>query len=367
MSERTMDERTPEQTGDALPTEVPPEQAAEERAAAERAAAERAAAEQAAAERAAAEEKAAAQAAELKRRRSYEDPGEVSGRSAGELIYVLALAVTAGADLAAFHQVVAIVLSTEQQWLVWLMVAGFTACSLTLAHFAGRLARDIVAGYGPASWRQFWWLAVPWVLLGLVAFLVRLIGVQATASYGIGSTSADSARIAAAFMFLVLYAASGAVAGIGEYLTRNPVRAGYRRALRNHKQAMRELERSQPAYEHAVQSYRRHARARDREKLNYEAGRAQRIAFADELKRYAAVLIAVHLQEPNKTEALTLPDRLPLAGVAGKDERRGPDGKAIRATPHSAAAIEAAPERERGPADVFSLRPRSTHPTAKDG
>ena len=168
---------------------------------------ERAAAEQAAAERAAVEEKAAAQAAELKRRRSYEDPAEVSGRSPGELIYVLALAVAAGADLAAFHQIVAIVLSTEQQWLVWLMVAGFTACALTLAHFAGRVARDIVAGYGPANARrQFWWLAVPWVLLGLVAFIVRLIGVKATASYGIGSTSADSARIAAAFMFLVLYA-----------------------------------------------------------------------------------------------------------------------------------------------------------------
>ena len=135
---------------------------------------------------------------------------------------------------------------------------------------------------------------------------------------------------------------------------------------------MRELEQSQPAYEHAVQSYRRYARARDREKLNDEAGRAQRIAFADELKRYAAVLIAVHLQEPRKTEALTLPDRLPLTGAAGtapaSEERRGSDdGKAIRARPHSAAAIEAAPEPERGLADVPRLRARSAYPTAKDG
>jgi hypothetical protein len=245
----------------------------------------------------------------------YDGAAETSGRPIGELGYWIALAVTAGADVAAFDQVVSLVMQEQEAWLIWLMVAGFTASSLTLAHFAGRLARDITAGRGPANWAKVWLLIIPWALVGLVALVVRLIvadqdAANTTVVTGVGQTASD---ISSAIMFGVVYVASGAVAGFGVYLTRNPVRVGYRRALRHYRRALMRLARSQPPYERALSVLQLHMRGREREAQNYAAARAQRLAFADELKRYAAVLIATHLQDPSATDGMTLPDRRPPA------------------------------------------------------
>jgi hypothetical protein len=248
---------------------------------------------------------------------SYRAVGETAGRPTSELGYWLALAVTAGADVAAFNQIVSLVMSDQTAAIVGLMVAGFTACSLTLAHFAGRLARDVSAGHGGASRTQVWMLVAPWAVLGLGAFAVRLTAAFNTGPelsvQVFGGLSPQAKHATAAFMFLVLYVASGAVAGFGVYLTRNPKRVAYRRALAAYQRAVRRLARSQPPYERAIQVLRQHARSALREEANHQAAVAQRLAFAGELKRYAAVLIAAQARDPSVTDGMTLPDRVPMA------------------------------------------------------
>jgi hypothetical protein len=247
----------------------------------------------------------------------YRDVAEVAGRPVAELGYWLALAVTAGADVAAFNQIVSLVMSDQNAWIVALMVAGFTACSLTLAHFAGRLASDIAAGHGTATRKHVLLLLAPWAVLGVVAFAVRLTaafdrGTSVGGAVFGGGLSEQTRHATAAFMFLVLYIASGAVAGFGVYLTRNPKRVAYRRAVRAYDRAVRRLSRSAPPYERAVQVLRQHARTALREEENYRAAVDQRLAFAGELKRYAAVLIAAQLRDPSVTDGMTLPDRVPM-------------------------------------------------------
>jgi hypothetical protein len=256
--------------------------------------------------------------------RGFASAAETSGLPITEIVYWFALALAAGADVAAFHQVVSLILRDQGDALVWLMVVGLTAIALTLAHFAGRLARDVTAGRGPATWKQVFACAIPWVALGLAAFAVRLIvadssgGTTVDGSVVGGADIGKSARQAsAAVLFLVLYVGAGAVAAFGEFLSRNPLRSEYRRALRAHHRALTRLSRSQPPYELAVQVYRHRARSRAREDANWQAAKEQRLAHADELKRYAAVLIAAHLQDPSVTEAMTLPDRRPIAGPNG--------------------------------------------------
>jgi hypothetical protein len=254
----------------------------------------------------------------------YAGAAEVAGRPITEIVYWLALALAAGADVAAFHQVVSLVLRNQGDSLIWLMVVGLTAIALTLAHFAGRVARDITAKRGTASWKQFFACAIPWVALGIAAFAIRLIVADASVGTTVDGTTVGGGDIgrparqaSAAVLFLALYVGSGAVAAFGEFLNRNPLRSEYRRALRAHDKALTRLSRSQPPYELAVQVYRQHARSRAREEANWQAAREQRLAQADELKRYAAVLIAAHLQDPSVTDAMTLPDRRPIAGPDG--------------------------------------------------
>jgi hypothetical protein len=283
--------------------------------------------------------------------RGFAGAAEVAGLPVTEIVYWFALALAAGADVAAFHQVVSLILRDQGDALVWLMVVGLTAIALTLAHFAGRLARDVTAGRGPATWKQFFACAIPWVALGVAAFAVRLIvadssgGTTVDGSIVGGADIGKSARQAsAAVLFLVLYVGAGAVAAFGEFLSRNPLRSGYRRSLRAHHRALSRLSRSQPPYERAVHVYRQRARSRAREEAVWRAARDQRLAHADELKQYAAILIAAHLQDPSVTEAMILPDRRPIAGPNGAtpaDETR--PAIEARRTGEARPAIEARP------------------------
>jgi hypothetical protein len=292
---------------------------------------------------------------------------DVAGQSWTEVVYWFALALAAAADIAAFHQVVSLVMRDQGDALVWLMVIGLTVIALTLAHFAGRLARDATARHGTATWKQVYACAIPWTVLGLAAFAVRLLvadssgGTIVDGSVIGGDGESQSVRqISGAALFLALYVGSGAVAAIGEYLNRNPLRAGYRRALRSHSRALARLSRSQPPYELALQVYRQRARIRAREEANWRAARELRLAQADELKRYAAVLIASHLQDPSVTDAMTLPDRRPIATTNEAIQAQGPrrainaGRKAIgfrRRPPVRRAAIEAPTEQRHAQAD----------------
>lgn len=257
----------------------------------------------------------------LGHRFGYRDTGQVSGRPVTELGYLVVLLLAAGADLAAFHQVVSLVMPEEDDWLVYLLVGGVTACALVLAHFSGRLARDWLAWTGSVSWRHVAWFAIPWAVLGVFAFLIRLIVADSQSGFAVdGSTfgggSSGWNQLSAALLFLALYGASGIVTAGGEFLTRNPLRVAYRRALRAHRRAVRRLARTQPSFERAWHVYRLHVNNRRRDDAMWRAAVAQRLAYADELKRYSAVLMAAHLQDPSATDGMTLPDRVPFPAPA---------------------------------------------------
>lgn len=245
-------------------------------------------------------------------RNGYRQSVEATGRMAGEIVYLIALAVTAGADVAAFDQVLSIILHAAGPTIIWVAVAGFTAMSLTLAHFAGRMLRDRKAGHGPDGKRAVWLLLVPWALLGLAALVARLIVAQGMASAPTtavvaGNPARDTQ--AGALLFLILYLASGAVAGFGEYLTRNPYRAHYRTARRAHRRSVRRMNQSAATYERAVGVWELHEQARRDEENYFTAARRLQEACADELKDYAAALIATHLKDPSVTDGMTRPDR----------------------------------------------------------
>jgi hypothetical protein len=241
----------------------------------------------------------------------YADDGEIIQRGPGEYALWIMLAVTAFADLAVFYQVLGILLEQSGELTIWLAVAGFTACSLMLAHTTGRLHRDIQVGFGGWSRAPRNALAVVWLLLGLAAFTVRLLieylSVDASTVAGAGP---DPGRAwGAALLFLVLYLGSGLVTAVGAYHARNPLRDRYHRAVRAVRVAQKRLQRSQAPYERAVNVLQLHVRNRQGEEANYTAARELRVAYAQEARSVVGILIAQHLQSPPATTGLTTPRR----------------------------------------------------------
>jgi hypothetical protein len=245
----------------------------------------------------------------------HADPTMLAGRPRGSSIYVLALIVAAAADIAAFYQVVEVALNLSQK-MGAVLVVGFTGVTLTLAHFIGRMLRDRRAG---AKWIQGPMIAVVaviWLALGALAYWVRLksggpsqgFSLPGTQSSGSGSTQGTPA---AAAMFAGLYAATGAVAAIGAYLTHNPLHAAFARSIREHRRA---------AEGHALSARRLRLAEAEREfyvgqmtaalLVRDEAVQA-RHALAQELKQLARLEIAKHLRDASATDAFVDDDARP--------------------------------------------------------
>jgi hypothetical protein len=238
--------------------------------------------------------------------RSYVDPGAIVGRSIGENAHAIALAITACADLAIFSQVLSLVMAQEDPLPVYLAVAGFTACSLLLAHFAGRMLRDLAAGWGqPQKWPPLL-LTAGWLTLGTTAFAVRwLVSKKTSQSSVVSGTSGTTTTASAALLFLALYIASGLVAGFGAYLNRNPLRSRYHAAVRQHRAALKRFGRARAPYEGAVSVLQLHLRNQVREDAHHAAARRFRDECAAEMRRHAALRIAAHLQDPSATSGIT--------------------------------------------------------------
>jgi hypothetical protein len=234
-----------------------------------------------------------------------------------ELIYLPLLAVALGADVAAFYQVVSLVMAESTDEMIMLLVAGLTATAVTLAHFAGHFARDLAAEHGAATKGIVILCVVAWGLLGLAAVVVRAVVAQDTSdglgpsAFGAGGTGATDQYVAAG-LFAALYFASGAVAGIGAFIARNPLRAAYRKARRRYRKAVLRLRKSEPPFERAKHVYELHRTGLRRDAASYRAARLKRLAFAEELKEYSAVLIAAHLQNPSATDGMTEEDWRPM-------------------------------------------------------
>jgi hypothetical protein len=245
----------------------------------------------------------------------HADPTMLAGRPRGSSIYVLALIAAAAADIAAFYQVVEVALNLSQT-VGAVLVVGFTGVTLTLAHFIGRMLRDRRAG---AKWIQGPMIAVVaviWLALGALAYWVRLksggpsqgFALPGTQASGSGSTQGTPA---AAAMFAGLYAATGAVAAIGAYLSHNPLHAAFARSIREHRRA---------AEGHALSARRLRLAEAEREfyvgqmtaalLVRDEAVQA-RHALAQELKQLARLEIAKHLRDASATDAFVDDDARP--------------------------------------------------------
>jgi hypothetical protein len=175
----------------------------------------------------------------------HSDPALLAGKTIATYVHILALCAAAAADIGAFFQIVELVLPDYSQVLVFLVVGGFTATVLYTAHACGLLFRDRKAG---ASWinRSLpYFCAMIWLGLGVAALEVRLHALGTSApSLSIGSTQPTSApgfRYGPAILFFALYIATGLVAGIGAYLTHNPLRGSYAAALRAYDRAAKRL------------------------------------------------------------------------------------------------------------------------------
>lgn len=178
----------------------------------------------------------------------HSDPTLLSpGHSAAGLFYGVAVLLAGTADFIAFYQVVSLVLRDLPDLWLYLLVIGFTAIALTLAHYLGVFMRDRTAG---ARWQHkamFPGCAMFWVALGVMAFWVRWkVSGQTSApvlplSGGTQTISSGNfqSTLPGASMFAAFYFATGAAAIIGSYLVHNPLRRAFARTVRAHESAIK--------------------------------------------------------------------------------------------------------------------------------
>ncbi|MDH2430330.1 hypothetical protein [Sphaerisporangium sp. TRM90804] len=275
---------------------------------------------------------------------SHGDPAMLVGSSRALFLHWLALLVAAGADVGAFTQVIGLVMRDQDDWLIWLVVFGFTAVVLYLAHNTGVLLRNarVRRGSDGVLRRAGGWVSrrvgaylcmAVWVGLGLVAYWVRLtvppvqeVTLGGSGPLGGGSvslgggvppsrgTGRDLYEEQAAALFLALYAATGVVAAVGAYLTHHPLRLRYMAAVRAHRKA---VERA------AASAYQLTRAEAVRNSQAVEIGSADRLrdqterelcALAERLKQTARVAMAGAAQDPAVTDAIFREDDRPYAG-----------------------------------------------------
>jgi hypothetical protein len=241
----------------------------------------------------------------------HSDPTLLSaGRSGADLFYLVAIAIAGVADFIAFYQVLQLVLrNLPNQWLI-LLVIGFTAIALTLAHFIGVFLRDRKAG---ARWQHSWMLpgcALLWVALGFMAFWVRWKVSGASTAPSLPTAGAITvpqgnfqSTLPGASMFAAFYFATGAAAITGSYLSHNPLRRSFRRTVRGHEAAIRQ----QAAGARDVA-----AAEAERDAIDHQKDAAAEILdstidelrkLAGELKRLARLQLAKKIGDVSATDA----------------------------------------------------------------
>ncbi len=245
----------------------------------------------------------------------FADAALLAGRTRGSYWYLVALLFAVGADISAFFQVIQLVMPDQSETVALVLVLGFTAIVLALAHGAGALLRDRRAGvpWVPA-------IAAPlcvliWVALGLLAAWVRLkFGALPVSSGDFsldGSAQAESRdayAFPAAATFLALYVGSGLITGAGAYLTHNRFQSAHGKAARTHDRAARHAATIADAYEQKQAELDAQNVALEIAEGTLCRQRRKRLALAEELKRDTRRLIAERKKDPVVTGAVSRPD-----------------------------------------------------------
>ncbi|WP_188191200.1 hypothetical protein [Nonomuraea sp. SYSU D8015] len=253
--------------------------------------------------------------------RQYADPTLLAGwPRVPLLLHTAALAAAAGADWAAFLQVVKLIMRSESALTTSVVVVGFTAIVVYLAHATGVMCRDIRAGSAEVSRALAALCVLAWAAFGAAAFVARLRAAEPRQAFSDATSPSDDSALFSALFFLAFFVGTGIVAGAGAYLTHNPLRSAYGRALRVHRRMLRRAIVS--ARELALAEANRSAHASElmaaRQSLLHAL--QVRLALAERLKQMARVLIAQRAQDPAVTDAILEPDLRPYAwspGTAG--------------------------------------------------
>jgi hypothetical protein len=178
----------------------------------------------------------------------HSNPSLLAGRSWTSWFYLGAVLLAGLADFTAFYQVMQRVLrNLPNQWLI-ILVIGFTAMALLLAHYLGVFLRDRQAGTRSNHPVLFPVCAVLWLSLGVMAFWVRWkVSGNASSSSTLPTSGGTpvpqtgnfQSTLPGAAMFAAFYYATGAAAIIGSYLNHNPLHRDFRRARRGHEVAIK--------------------------------------------------------------------------------------------------------------------------------
>lgn len=248
---------------------------------------------------------------------TFADPTLLAGRSRGTFLHVVVLLVAAGADAAAFLQVMQLLLRKLPPFASGLIVAGLTVTALYLSHHAGVLIRHAVAG----SRASRWWIAVSmflWLALGMGAAAIRYFFTHTTgtAQIAFGQTASsgggdEKQRAGVAAVFLLLYLATGLVAALGGYLTDQPARSAYARAMRNLRSCTEIASASGARLSRAEAERSLYAEELMEARHKHVAELGTRAALAEELKQMVRFHHARHAQDPSATNELFDRDHRP--------------------------------------------------------
>ena len=243
----------------------------------------------------------------------HSNPSLLAGRSAVAWFYLVAVLLAGLADFTAFYQVMERVLPDLDGRLLVILVTGFTAMALMLAHYLGIFLRDHQAGTRSNHPVLFPVCAVLWFSLGVMAFWVRWKVSGGSSSGNILPTGSDTLvpaqtsfqnTLPGAAMFAAFYYATGAAAIVGSYLNHNPLHRDFKQAVRAHEGAIKR----QAAGARAVADAEAERDAFDHQKQAAEEVCASTIEeldeLADELKELARTQLIKRLRSLSLTDSI---------------------------------------------------------------
>ncbi|GHJ06172.1 hypothetical protein TPA0907_05390 [Micromonospora humidisoli] len=269
----------------------------------------------------------------------YVDTALLTGRPGtllGALVETVVLVLAAGADIAAFYNALSSGIG-DNTYLLYMLVAGFTAVALLLAHGFGRIYRDLDQRAPGARRLMLYACLTGWALLGIAAFLSRLLladvdvgpgfgtsGAGGSTAGGSGQEEAQKARVLA-ILFLALYIGTGMAAAVVAYWNHNSLAHAYHRSNRRLAWARWWAKRRVGAHEKVLSRHRQRYNEWARAEAAHAAARAKRLALAEELKQLARQRMAAAGQDPATTDGLFTPDRYGTPTPSPYREHR-PDG-----------------------------------------
>ncbi|MCU7728858.1 hypothetical protein ODJ79_34535 [Actinoplanes sp. KI2] len=230
------------------------------------------------------------------------DLSQIAGRSWTHGLFWLVLLAAGGVDVVTFYQVLILVLNVPPL-MVTIAVAGFASVALTLAHYAGLQARATI---NPRNITGSKTLALvlggTWAMLGVVAFVVRLVlepgGASTfttdsgTVTDDLGTGGSSTPLYLSALLFLVLYIATGVVASLAGYFRQEPAARQFGRAATKRTTAATKHADTHWEFSQAEQVWLAISRARRRREVAMAEVDRQFEATANRLRADAELIFA---------------------------------------------------------------------------